>query len=241
MISVIVPTYNEERVIAEAVRAILQQARTAEIVVVDGGSTDATRQLVGAFGERVRLIVQDPDGPRGRAAAYNQAARVATGDTLLFLHVDSCLPSNGLALVEQALADPSIVGGGFLPTFGEPGVGRVQVCLGWIERIWRWRTRTFQWFAGDQAPFIRRDYFDLIGGYPMVRLAEDWAFASRLRALGKLALIETPVRVSARRFLANGVMTTIFVTGSIEAMYRAGVEAPILAWWYRWWLPRERG
>lgn len=241
MISVIIPTYNEEQVIVEAIAAIHVQARAAEVVVVDGGSTDATQRLVDEFGERVRLIVQDPDGPRGRGAAYNQAARAATGDVLLFLHVDSRLPPNGLVLVEQALADSAVVGGGFLPTFAEPGAGRVQVCLGWIERIWQWRTRTFCWLAGDQAPFIRRECFEAIGGYSTTRLAEDWAFASRLRALGKLALIETPVRVSARRFLANGVMTTLFVTGSIEAMYRAGVEASILAWWYRRWLPRERG
>jgi rSAM/selenodomain-associated transferase 2 len=241
MISVIIPTYNEELVIAEAISALLAQSHRAEIVVVDGGSADATPRIVQGFGDAVRSIVQDPGGPRGRGAAYNQAARAATGDVLLFLHVDSRLPPDGLRLVDEVLADRSVVGGGFLPTFDGAGAGLVRTALNWNERVWRWRTRTFHWFAGDQAPFVRRDRFDAVGGYPTIHLAEDWAFASRLRSLGKLEVIETPVRVSARRFLANGVITTLLVTGSIEAMYRAGVETPILAWWYRRWLPRERG
>ena len=58
-----------------------------------------------------------PQGPRGRAAAYNQAARGARGDVFVFLHADSRLPDNGLALIEAALADPKVVGGGFLPSF----------------------------------------------------------------------------------------------------------------------------
>lgn len=241
MISVIIPTYNEEGMIAEAIAAVRSRAGPAEIIVVDGGSVDGTRRIVGGLDGAVRLLIQDPDGPRGRGAAYNQAARAAAGDVLLFLHVDSRLPLGGLRLVEEALADRSVIGGGFLPTFGGAGDGLVRTTLRFNETVWRWRTRTFHWFAGDQAPFVRRSAFEAAGGYPTIRLAEDWAFASRLRSLGKLAVIEAAIQVSARRFLANGALRTLLVTGSVEAMYRAGVEAPFLARWYHYWLPRERG
>jgi hypothetical protein len=75
----------------------------------------------------------------------------------------------------------------------------------------------------------------------MVPLAEDWAFADRLRSLGRTVVIDSPVTVSARRHLANGVFKTLVVTGSVEAMYRIGVDPAFLAWWYRRWLPRARG
>ena len=74
-----------------------------------------------------------------------------------------------------------------------------------------------------------------------MRLAEDWAFASRLRTLGPLAVIDEPVRVSARRHVANGVLKTLVVTASVELFYRFGVNPGFLSWWYRRWLPRERG
>jgi hypothetical protein len=159
---------------------------------------------------------------------------------VLFLHADVQLPDGAVALVEHALADRRIVGGGFLPAFaGErPGVARIS--LGVVERVWQARTRALRWFAGDQAPFVRRAALRARGGYPTQPLAEDWAFADRLRALGPLAVVEPPVLVSARRHVRNGVVKTLLVTGSVEVMYRAGADPAFLARWYRRWLPRAR-
>ena len=174
-------------------------------------------------------------------SAYNQAVRYAAGDALVFLHADTRLPTNGLRLIEAALANHRIVGGGFLPSFDRIGPHPQGRALSLVERGWRFRSRRFHWFAGDQAPFIRRQVLARCGGYPSVRLAEDWAFASLLRSSGRTAIIETPVRVNPRRHLANGVVKPLLVTGSIELMYRAGVDPRFLASWYRRWLPRERG
>jgi hypothetical protein len=138
------------------------------------------------------------------------------------------------------MAQPAVVGGGFLPAFDGRSPGVSNLTLGLVERAWQARTRVFRWFAGDTAPFVRREALMASGGYPVQPLAEDWAFAWRLRALGRLAVIERPVQVSARRHLSNGVVRTLLVTGSIELMYHAGVDAGFLAWWYRRWLPRER-
>ena len=139
------------------------------------------------------------------------------------------------------MADLAVVGGGFLPSFKGRGSGFTWTLLRLVESGWRVRARVFHWIAGDQAPFIRREILLAHGGYPMVRLAEDWAFAARLRSLGPLAVIDQSVEVSPRRHVANGVLKTLVVTGSIEAMYRAGVSTGFLARWYRYWLPRERG
>ena len=241
MITVIVPTWNEEQVISGALRALQTDPAPAETLVIDGGSQDRTRSIVRGFGPAVRLIEQDRDGPRGRGPACNQALRQATGDVVLFLHVDTRLPRGGLGLVERAMADPTVAGGGFLPSFAGAGTGLARLALAANERVWQWRTRQFRWFAGDQAPFVRRALLVAAGGYPTIPLAEDWAFASRLRSLGPLVVVERPAVVSARRHLANGPIKTLLVTGTIEAMYRAGVDSPFLARWYRHWLPRERG
>lgn len=235
-VSVILPVMNEEAVVGGAIEALLAEPGAGEILVIDGGSRDRTAQIVASYAQPVRLVRQDPAGPSGRGAAYNQAARQASGDVLLFLHVDTRLPPGAIGLVRAALADPGVVGGGFVPSFGGAG-GRL---LGGVERVWRARTRLRRWFAGDQAPFVRREAFVACGGYPMVALAEDWAFASRLRSLGRLVVIDRPVRVSARRHVANGVLKTLLVTGSVELMYRTRVDPSFLAWWYHRWLPRAR-
>jgi len=240
VISVVIPTLNEEGVILKAIEALRQERVPCEILVVDGGSRDATASLVRGLGPPVRLVEQSDHGLRGRGAAYNQAACLARGDALVFLHADTRLPDGGLGLIESALENPTVIGGGFLPAFDRTGDGRARLALGLVERGWRYRSRTFRWFAGDQAPFIRRAAFFACGGYPAVRLAEDWAFAARLRSIGPVVVIDRPVGISPRRHLANGVLKTLFVTGSVEVMYRAGIESAFLARWYRHWLPRDR-
>jgi glycosyltransferase involved in cell wall biosynthesis len=239
-VSVIIPVLNEEAVVGEAIGRLLQEPARPEIVVVDGGSRDGTAEVVRGFPSPVRLLAQDPAEPPGRGSAYNQAARVASGDILLFLHVDTRLPPGAIDLVQAALTEPTIVGGGFLPTFGRAGVGWAGPQLRGIERVWRTRSRLGRWFAGDQAPFVRRDAFLAGGGYPVLALAEDWAFADRLRSMGRLAVIDDPALISARRHLANGVLKTLLVTGSIELMYRLGVAPSFLARWYTYWLPNAR-
>jgi glycosyltransferase involved in cell wall biosynthesis len=241
VISVIIPTLDEQNLIGSTIAALLAEPTRIEIIVVDGGSRDATRRIVVGFGSPVFLVEQDRNGEKGRAAAYNQAVNVARGDVLLFLHADTRLPGGGLGLVEAAMSDSRVIGGGFLPSFTGDGKDLTWTMLRLVERAWQIRTRTFRWFAGDQAPFIRRHVLVARGGYPSVRLAEDWAFATHLRSLGPLAVIEPPVRVSPRRHVANGVLKTLLVTGSVEAMYHAGVSPGFLARWYRHWLPRERG
>jgi len=238
MISIVIPVLDEAAIVGEALARLLSQPGDYEVVVVDGGSDDPTPEIVAGF--PVTLVRRPAGAPRGFGFQSNLGAETARGDVLLFLHVDVRLPAGAIGLVQAALAAPGVVGGGFLPTFGGAGSGLDRLTLGGIERVWRARTRLGRWFAGDTAPFVRRTLFARAGGYPIQPLAEDWAFAARLRGLGRLAVIERPVLVDARRHLANGPLKTLLVTGSVEAMYHLGVPPAYLAWWYRRWLPRAR-
>ena len=238
MLSVIVPVLNEAAIIGAALGSLLRQPGHYEVIVVDGGSTDDTCDLVRAL--PVRLIQLPPGQSAGIGSQINLGAAQARGDVLLFLHADVRLPPGAVTLINACLSDPGIVGGGFVPGFSEAAPGAQARMLKVVERFWQNRTRLFCWFAGDTAPFIRAEAFKRMGGYPPASFASDWDFAGQLRALGPLAVIPEPVIVDSRRHIQNGVLKTLLVTGSIELMYRLGAGRDFLRGWYRWWLPRER-
>lgn len=209
-----------------------------EVIVVDGGSRDATCAEVEGCGA---VLVRNPVGASpGIGGQLNQGARVARGDVLMFLHADVTLPDGAVAAIDDAMRDSAANGGGFLPRFVGEAHGLQRWMLRFVERVWRKRTKSFAWFAGDTAPFIRASVLASVGGYPMTGFASDWDFAAMLRGLGQLAVIEGPVLVDARRHLLNGVLTTLIVTGTIEAMYRLGINRPFLRRWYKLWLPKDR-
>ena len=118
--------------------------------------------------------------------------------------------------------------------------GLQNLVLRFVERTWRARTKMFAWFAGDTAPFIRASVLAQASGYPMTGFASDWDFAALLCSLGPRVAIKDSVLVDARRHLLNGVLRTLLVTGSIEAMYHLGISRPFLKRWYKFWLPRDR-
>ncbi len=242
MISIIMPVLNEATIVSTTLETLLQQSGNYEVVLVDGGSTDGTCDLAKPF--PVRIVQMSRDQPAGIGNQINLGAQVATGDIFLFLHADVQLPNNAISLIETALADPNMVGGGFVPVFRNIAPNMVthagRVMLKIVEHVWQLRTRLFRWFAGDTAPFVRADVFRRCGGYSVARFASDWDFAEQLRRLGRLAVIREPVGVNSRRHIYNGVLKTLLVTGSIELMYRFGVGRDFLRDWYRKWLPNER-
>jgi len=238
MISIIMPVLNEVAIIGSALETLLRQRGEYEVIVVDGGSDDGTYEVVQRF--PVCLMRMPPTLPPGIGCQINQGAQQAQGDVLLFLHVDVQLPPQATTHIEAALADPELIGGGFLPTFCGPVSDSERLMLAFVERAWQTRTCVFHWFAGDTAPFIRRDVFWRCGGYPSACFASDWDFAERMRRQGRLAVIREPVHVHCRRHVNNGVLKTLLVTGSVELMYRMRVDRGFLRNWYRTWLPRER-
>jgi rSAM/selenodomain-associated transferase 2 len=212
-LSVIVPTLNEERTIAATLAAIQRGAPGAEIIVVDGGSADATGAAASALGARVIVA------PRGRARQMNEGARQAGGDVLAFVHADTIVPASFAADIAEALADPAVVGGRFDVTLDSAALPyRLIGCLISI------RSRLSRTATGDQAIFVRRETFERLGGYPDIELCEDLGFARKLKRAGPVACLRSRVTTSARRWRRDGLIRTVLRMWMIRALYLWGVE-----------------
>jgi len=216
-VSVVIPALDEAERIGATIDAALA-AGAAEVLVCDGGSSDATSSLAESHGAHVLT------GERTRGRQLNQGAGAAAGDILIFLHADTLLPPGAADAVERALADH--VFGGFHLEFLEPG-------LDYVARLINARTRLTRAPWGDQAQFARRETFLRIGGYPDMPIMEDYELARRMKRLGPTTLLPLTVRTSGRRFLTNGVVRTTCTNWLIIASYHAGVSPERLARWYR--------
>ncbi len=224
-LSVILPVLDEAAHIRAAVGHLRALAPAPEIVVVDGGSADATPTLARDAGAD-RVLETRP----GRALQMNAGAAAASGDVLLFLHADVRLPPSAPARVAAALADPAVPGGAFR-TWHVPE-GPWPRPLAPLLHLADLRSRYTRTPYGDQALFVRRAAFEAVGGFPELPLMEDLAFSRRLRSLGRLARVTESVTVSARRFQAGPVRYTVLVN-TFPLLYRLGVPPAALARLYR--------
>ncbi|MDE3164371.1 MAG: TIGR04283 family arsenosugar biosynthesis glycosyltransferase [Acidobacteriota bacterium] len=218
-ISIIVPTYNEETTIAELMEN-LASLGAWEIVVADGGSEDRTRDLAAARG-RVLLV------PAGRAIQMNAGAKASSGDVLLFLHADVRLEPSALTAVVKAMEDQALVGGNFDIRYD----GRDLAA--WAFTTINRGRRRWGIFYGDSGIFCRRDVFERLGGYREWPIMEDYEFARRLWKDGKVALLDEPIWVSARRWRNSGLLPTLWSWFLIQALYLAGVAPAKLSRLYR--------
>ncbi len=218
-ISVIIPTLNEGQYVLSAIRSAKQPPRKCEIVVVDGGSTDDTVTVARAHALVIKSL-------RGRAVQMNAGARHSTGDVLLFLHADSCLPPHALANLAQVMADPQIVGGTFMLRFDHP-----KWLLRCIAFFSGFKFRYFHY--GDQGIFVRRDIFEQLGGFQEMPIMEDLDFLRRLRRRGRVALIKLPITTSARRFLENGILRHQLHTMVLVILYLLGTKPQALSRLYK--------
>jgi rSAM/selenodomain-associated transferase 2 len=219
-ISVVIPALNEEKNIRTTI-AQLATLDPAEIIVVDGGSTDRTREACGSLG--ITVIVSQ----RGRGRQMNHGARQATGNVLLFLHADTRLPESAFEDIRSALSDASCVGGRFdVELAGDHWMLKV------IGAMISYRSRVTKVATGDQAIFVRRAVFDAIGGFPDLPLMEDVAFCRALKRVGDVACLRSRVRTSARRWEREGVWRTIVRMWTLKLLYLAGVSPVRLKRYY---------
>jgi len=196
------------------------------VILVDGGSDDATIQVAVRF-SGVRLLTS----PRGRARQMNAGARAARGDILLFLHADTWLPEGALGAVAAALDDARVVGGRFDVRFDSS-----RPVLRMIALFMNLRSRASGISTGDQAIFVRRDVFETMGGYPDIPLMEDIELSRRLKRRGHLAALSSRVTTSGRKWEREGAVRTMALMWALRFLYMIGVSPARL---HRWYYGRE--
>jgi rSAM/selenodomain-associated transferase 2 len=211
-LSVIVPMLNEAATIASTLHALRRCAPDAEIIVVDGGSTDASVAIARPLCDAVISV------PRGRACQMNAGARTSHGDALVFVHADTIVPSTFAADIASALSDPAVVGGRF-----DVQLDASTLPYRIIGAMISLRSRISRTGTGDQAIFVRRDIFDRLAGFPDFELCEDLEFSRRLKRAGRVACLRARVTTSARRWSRDGVVRTVVRMWLIRTMYLAGV------------------
>jgi rSAM/selenodomain-associated transferase 2 len=199
MISVIIPTLNEEIALPSTLLSLMEQPGDYEVIVVDGGSTDRTCELVREE-PRARLLT----APKGRASQMNTGAKQAGGEWLLFLHADTLLPDGALARLNGMDGDESVQAGGFLHRF----TGH-DWRLRWVSALDNFRCRRSRIIYGDQALFVRRELFERIGGFPEQPILEDVSFGETLLRHATPVLLSPPVLTDSRKFVKMGVWRSL--------------------------------
>ncbi len=212
MISVIIPTLDEEQLLPDCLMALRGQV-AHELIVVDGGSSDATPAIAADAGANVVT------SETGRAAQLNRGVGVARGDVLLFVHADTRLPGGALARIEQVLdADPRIAGGCFTSRFDDPAPRyRFMAAVGNAHG----RLTRAQY--GDRAMFVRRAVLAAVGGFRPLPIMEDVDLGRRLRGVGRTVVLAGPVTASARDFKRQGTVRLVAKIVIAHAAFWLGV------------------
>jgi len=204
-VSVVIPTYNEEKTIHATLENLLTFHKPDEVIVVDGGSTDQTLLLASEWAPVAR-------SQKGRAHQMNVGAGHATGDVLLFLHADTMLPPAGLETIRQKISE-GWHAGRFRMRFDDRG---------WLLRFYETYTRFHFFSYGDQGFFVTKELFEKLGGFDEAVPFEDIEFYRKLRQMTRPVIIENAVITSARRFVHNGCIKQKFVNLFLVALYYLG-------------------
>jgi rSAM/selenodomain-associated transferase 2 len=229
-VAVILPVLNEAGYLESHLPSLLVRQAFDEAIVVDGGSTDASVEVVcklmsgDASGPQASLCLIQ--APRGRAHQMHAGAQAATADVLLFLHADTILPPDAVESIRAAVRDGALWG-----RFDVRLSGR-HVLLRLIERAMNVRSALSGIVTGDQALFVRSDVYHMLGGFAPMALMEDIEFSSRLKWIGKPARLRGPVITSSRRWEQHGVVRTQLLMWTLRLLYWFGVSPARLARWY---------
>lgn len=208
MVSVVIPTYNEEKILSRNSVYLRNLSKRAELIFSDGGSSDRTRAIAADYGRVVCSV-------KGRAAQMNAGAAQSSFDVLLFLHADSIIPEDSVEAVEKKITREGFIGGCLNQRIDRRGfVYRV------IEGIGNMRAKMTKVFYGDQAIFVKKDAFLKLGGFPEEAIMEDVLFTKRLRKYGRTIVLPDKVTVSARRWEEKGILRTALLYSLINILFR---------------------
>lgn len=222
-LSIIIPCLNE----AQVIRSILQSLQAArfrgvEVIVVDGGSDDGTRQIADDISDK--MLITNP----GRACQMNAGATAATGDVLWFLHADSGVMDHFPEVILNALDNSSASWGRFdVRLSGSHKMLRV------IEFMMNWRSRLSGIVTGDQGLFVRKTLFQDVGGFPEIALMEDIKLSSMLKRHSRPLALKDKLVTSSRRWEQSGMLRTVWLMWRLRLAFFLGADVEKLAQRYR--------
>jgi rSAM/selenodomain-associated transferase 2 len=218
-LSIIIPVLDEAANIVAGLQTLGPlRARGAEVIVVDGGSTDATVALARPHAEFVITSA------RGRAPQMNAGAAIARGAVLLFLHADTRLPADADRLVLDGLVRSRRAWGRFDVTI--EGTHPLLAVIGAAMNL---RSRATGIATGDQAMFVTRAAFDAAGGFPDIALMEDVTLARHLKRVSRPLCLRARVTTSGRRWEQRGLWRTVFLMWRLRLAYFLGADPTDLA------------
>lgn len=211
MISVIVPTRNEEDLLPQCLESVLKEKDKLQLIVVDGNSSDRTVEIARSYTGQV-VVLEKAD----LAAQLNAGAEIADRDILLFLHADSRLEPG---VIDQLKLIPAeIVGGAF--TMQLDGNRFFYRLLSLGGNLY---CRFKKTYFGDRGIFVRSSVFKKMGGFNLLPILSDVDFSRRLRNYGRTVLLKGPLISSSRKFEEEGALHTVYLIIYALSAYRLGM------------------
>lgn len=221
MISVIVPVLNEATMLPNQIRHLVALDGDSEIIVVDGGSTDGTREIA-----RATATVRPIESHRGRGVQIQTGVEAARGDVLLVVHADSRLPDDALLAIEDAVAEGA-------------RWGWFDICYDTDHAAMRLIPKYLNAHAwllgeptGENAMWATRDTWEQAGGCPRTPLMEDLELARRLRRIARGRRLPGPVVCSARRYRAWTALGMSLRCAALWALFHLGASPETLERFY---------
>ncbi len=212
MISVIIPTCNEEDFLPACLESILKERCDLEIIVVDGASKDHTLKVARLYTDKIIALEE-----ANLAVQLNTGAAKADGDILLFLHADSRLTKGCLDRIKKI--SPYAIGGAFtMQLDGKRFYYRVLSMGGNLY------CRLAGTYFGDRGIFVRSSVFQELGGFASLPIMADVDFSRRMQNLGKCAFLKGPVISSSRKFDREGPLRTLCLIVYAMLAFKLGTD-----------------
>jgi rSAM/selenodomain-associated transferase 2 len=220
-VGVVIPVINEAANLPTAVERAWA-AGADRVLVADGGSSDGSWELLSKLNcDRVQTAP-------GRGIQLNHGARHLDSTVVLFLHADCWLEPGGIDQIRVAIDEGATDWGGFCQQIENSS---------WKYRWLEWGNRQRVWWQrlvyGDQGLWVRREWYDAVGGFPEIPLMEDFVLSQRLAKRGRPRLLAGPLMVNARRWEKRGVLRQTLLNWRISMMFRCGAKPEELVRLYR--------